>query len=546
MSYFLIYLIKSTIYLALFYVFFMVVIRNTTFFRLNRWMLLLGTLVCMLLPCCNITIDEIEGIQLPMQVLDEVLFLKTFDYQIENTYINFPLQEISRQQSIFILPYLLIGIYMIGLLVYVMMVVRSFAEIWKLIKENPKQWINGCWLVVVSKKISSFCWGNYIVMSEEDYKDNPFIMVHERMHYQCHHTFDIHFFTVIHAIHWFNPMVWIIRMELKQLHEFEADEGVINQGIDATQYQLLLVRKAVGKKLYTLAHGFNHTPLKKRITMMIQEKSKRWERLKWIVSVPVMMCAMLVFAQPTVKNKLDQMLPVTNQENLEELKSFFKQKRKIYEEAATMHEINGQRVQIVKQSQAHLFRVNKRNQILVGENGENEIYISDLSRTHTLREQLAHYLRIQRVEAEKQSGESTPMALLFVHDKESHPDSLFSYLKQIKLAFDDIRSDYPQDDQLDRVCPYWLVYVAVDEYANFARQMNIEVSLYDKQGSLLRAFKNFTTWELRDFINTLPKEAINHADLKFSSKASKGEQQQVVNTLRKCNVLYVNVNKKVN
>ena len=106
MSYFLIYLIKSTIYLALFYVFFMVVIRNTTFFRLNRWMLLLGTLVCMLLPCCNITIDEIEGIQLPMQVLDEVLFLKTFDYQIENTYINFPLQEISRQQSIFILPYL--------------------------------------------------------------------------------------------------------------------------------------------------------------------------------------------------------------------------------------------------------------------------------------------------------------------------------------------------------------------------------------------------------------------------------------------------------
>ena len=77
MSYFLIYLIKSTVYLGLFYAFFLIAMRGTTFFRLNRWMLLLGTVVCMLLPCYTLTVEEVEGMQLPMQVLDEMLVLRT-------------------------------------------------------------------------------------------------------------------------------------------------------------------------------------------------------------------------------------------------------------------------------------------------------------------------------------------------------------------------------------------------------------------------------------------------------------------------------------
>ena len=110
-------------------------------------------------------------------------------------------------------------------------------------------------------------------------------------------------------------MLWLIRTELKQLHEFEADQGVINQGIDATQYQILLVKKAVGPKLYTIANGFNHTKLKKRIIMMIQERTNGWERLKWLVTVPVVMGAMLVFAQPEVKNKSEEIPPVVNQQD---------------------------------------------------------------------------------------------------------------------------------------------------------------------------------------------------------------------------------------
>ena len=309
MSYFLIYLIKSTVYLGLFYTFFLMAMRGTTFFRFNRVMLLLGTFVCMLLPCYTITVNEVEGIQLPMQILDEMLVLKTTDEPLETSAIELPLQETAPTASTPFLPIVLLGIYVIGMLAYLVMVIRSFAEIWKMIASHPKQWKDGCWLVIIPEKIPSFSWSNYIVISEEDYRNYPQVLVHERMHYLCRHSYDILFFTIVHALHWFNPMVWLIRTELKQLHEFEADQGVINQGIDATQYQLLLVKKAVGKKLYNIANGFNHTKLQKRITMMIQEKTNGWERLKWLVTVPVVMGAMLVFAQPEVKDKTEEIPP---------------------------------------------------------------------------------------------------------------------------------------------------------------------------------------------------------------------------------------------
>ena len=263
MSYFLIYLIRSTFYLALFYAFFMIAMRNTTFFRLNRLMLLLGTFVCMFLPLYTFTIEEIEGIQLPIQILDEMLVVQIPEYPETGEIHSTELLKFEKQTeaSTPILPYLLLGIYTIGAVIYLTMVIRSFADIRKLIASYPKQWKEGCWLIIIPEKIPSFSWANYIIINEKDYKEYPQVMVHERMHYLCRHSYDIIFMTVVNAIHWFNPMVWLIRTELKQLHEFEADAGVINQGIDATQYQLLLVRKAVGQKLYTLANGFNHTKL---------------------------------------------------------------------------------------------------------------------------------------------------------------------------------------------------------------------------------------------------------------------------------------------
>ena len=159
MTYALIYLLKSTIYLALFYGFFLVMMRNTTFFRLNRVMLLLGTFVCMLLPLHTVTVEKIEGIQLPMEVMEEILVLKAptnFEAEpITNNLSSFP-----KETSPSLLPYIISGIYGLGVIIYLVMVIRSCSAIGKIINLYPKQWKDGCWTVVVHQQIPSFSWYN--------------------------------------------------------------------------------------------------------------------------------------------------------------------------------------------------------------------------------------------------------------------------------------------------------------------------------------------------------------------------------------------------
>ena len=541
MSNFLIYLIKSTVYLGLFYAFFLVAMRSTTFFRFNRVMLLLGTFVCMLLPCYTITVDEVEGIQLPMQILDEMLVLKTTDEQIETSAIELPLQETAPTASTPFLPIILLGIYVIGMLAYWFMVIRSFIEVWKMITSHPKQWKDGCWLVIIPEKIPSFSWSNYIVISEEDYRNYPQVLVHERMHYLCRHSYDILFFTIVHALHWFNPMVWLIRTELKQLHEFEADQGVINQGIDATQYQLLLVKKAVGKKLYNIANGFNHTKLQKRITMMIQEKTNGWERLKWLVTVPVVMGAMLVFAQPEVKDTLEEIAPTVDQQDtkaeIASLKKFFDERLKASEKKEPDGTVK------VRERTVHFLFLNANNEVsYIKSNKKTQVAIPLEGSYQTA---IANLLREARAKDKQESGKDEPHTIYIRHHKEASEESILHLWKETLAAFDILRSEYKAQGitDIDAVCPY-RVYMEMEDING------IEVRILDENGKgllTLRDIKDVN--QLKIALDKLPadKRKIAHVSIKANKDTPMEEITAVKQVLREYHILQLNmeVNKTI-
>ena len=541
MSYFLIYLIKSTVYLGLFYAFFLVAMQSTTFFRFNRVMLLLGTVVCMLLPCYTITVNEVEGIQLPMQILDEMLVLKTTDEPIETSAIELPLQETAPTASTPFLPIVLLGIYVIGMLAYWFMVIRSFIEVWKMIASHPKQWKDGCWLVIIPEKIPSFSWSNYIVISEEDYRNYPQVLVHERMHYLCRHSYDILFFTIVHALHWFNPMVWLIRTELKQLHEFEADQGVINQGIDATQYQLLLVKKAVGKKLYNIANGFNHTKLQKRITMMIQEKTNGWERLKWLVTVPVVMGAMLVFAQPEVKDTLEEIAPTVDQQDtkaeIASLKKFFDERLK----ASQKKEPDGSVK--VRERTVHFLLLNANNEVsYIKSNKKTQVAIPLEESYQTA---IANLLREARAKDKQESGKDEPHTIYIRHHKDASEESILHLWKETLAAFDILRSEYKAQGitDIDAVCPY-RVYMEMEDING------IEVRILDENGKGLLTMRDIKDVnQLKIALDRLPadKRKIAHVSIKANKDTPMEEITAVKQVLREYRILQLNmeVNKTI-
>ena len=269
MTPFLLYIGRSSLYLALFYAFFLLVMRRTTFFRLNRILLLAGTVACFLLPLLRIRTVEVP-------------FLMAG-----------PLTEAASEPALTAgpsaaspFPYLEL-LYIIGFLAVLGWTAVAMVRMYRTIRTGAVTRLDdGTKLVLTEADIPSFSWGRTIVMSRKDAEANPVIRLHEEAHIHKAHTLDILLFTAVTLVHWFNPLVWITLSELKLLHEYEADDAVLNHGIDATQYQLLLVRKAVGDKRFTLANGFQHAKLKNRIDMMLQTPTSGWKRLSWLAILP--------------------------------------------------------------------------------------------------------------------------------------------------------------------------------------------------------------------------------------------------------------------
>ena len=330
MGAFLLYILKSTICLILFYLGFKALLSNDTFFRFNRWVLLVGIATCMLLPAIKIQTSEPLLIQQPIIHLEKMIageetvvtYLSDNNPEVNMIPVVTPAKMIDWGQIIALL-------YWAGFIFCLMTTLLSFRKMFVLIRSGRKLQQGRYTLILVPSCVSPFSWGRYIILSEEDYEKHPDeILTHEMMHLKSHHSIDLLFMECILWLHWFNPAIWLLKRELKDIHEYQADKGVLTQGVDATKYQLLLVKKAVGSSLYTLANSFNHSKIKKRITMMLKGKSNNWARLKLLLLVPVGLIVLNAFARPEVNRQLETLVQSkdkeTPPEEQQDMKSFFK------------------------------------------------------------------------------------------------------------------------------------------------------------------------------------------------------------------------------
>ena len=265
----LLYIARASLYLAIFYAFYLLVMRKTSLFRFNRVVLLAGTLVCHLLPL----------LRLRTVIIPDLSTIQVGELQM----ISAEAEEAAAAPF----PWLL-AFYLAGAIAVVAASLISIARTRRIIRSGFQEPCEGCRLTLVDRDVPSFSWGRKVVMSRQDYEKYPAILRHELQHIHAHHSLDVLLMTAVNTIHWFNPLAWIARAELRLLHEYEADEGLIRQGIDATSYQLLLVRKAVGEQRFSLANGFNHAKLKQRIAMMHKKPTSGWMRLAYVALLPLL------------------------------------------------------------------------------------------------------------------------------------------------------------------------------------------------------------------------------------------------------------------
>ena len=279
------WLIRSTLLLTAFYAFFMLFMRRTTLFRLNRTVLLAGTAVCMLLPLLRFNAEgaaAMLGLPSPAEVLPLPRIVIP-----ETLAAGSPEEGGTAVSGGIDWRTLLLWVYAAGCAAALTFTGLSLLRILRVIRDNPGFRYKGRKVHTPGTALPSFSFLNHIVISRSDYERHPEILLHEYMHTRLRHSADILLMSLVCALYWFNPLVWIMLSELRMLHEYETDEAVLKHGIDATKYQLLLVRKAVGDRRFLIANSFNHCKLKNRITMMQKLKTSKWARLAYIACLPL-------------------------------------------------------------------------------------------------------------------------------------------------------------------------------------------------------------------------------------------------------------------
>ena len=276
MTDFFIYLSYSTLALAALYLLYKVLMSYETLHRLNRVLLLGFVVLSAVLPLCRIEVVEelpaVEPVEFVAPMADSVVYevAESFNYTA------------LLQMAFFVL-------FLLGVVVMIVRLVISIMSVKRIIRSGEQQYLEGgVTLTIVDKPISPFSWFGHIVVSRADIEQNrDIILTHEMAHIRLRHSWDVLAVDLALCFWWFNPAMWLLRRELQSLHEYQADEEVLNSGIDAQTYQLLLIKRAVGSRLHSVANCLNHSNLNKRITMMCKKTSSRWSAAKALLVLPL-------------------------------------------------------------------------------------------------------------------------------------------------------------------------------------------------------------------------------------------------------------------
>ena len=509
MGLFFVYIVKSSVCLAGFYLFYRLLLSKETFHRFNRIALLTLLLLSLLLPLVQLTTIEQTEVHQTMLTIEQLLMMA-----------DMPVSEVTPAEAVTLSGIqILLMVYLSGVLFFACRHIYSLGRLLMLLRSGEKEKMeNGMTLVIHQQKISPFSWMKYIVISKVDLEeDGREILIHEAAHVRNRHSVDLLIADICIFFQWFNPASWLLKQELQNIHEYEADESVIREGVNARQYQLLLIKKAVGTRLYSMANSFNHSKLKKRITMMLKERTNRWARLKLLLAVPVMAGALYVFAQPEVKEIPQQIQTEIQQDKADDYVSlmiFFRKEEEKYSKL-----VNGSNPPSrVKEKQAHQLLVNADNKVL-------------FDGKFTSMDELKSAIIKNLLKSWEESSRQDAQVVFFQYDRGTEIAAITTILKEAKGAFEQIRADLSvtstdkSKEHLDRLFPILLIEGAPKKYG--LKELPVEerisgivVTIHTSEGR--EVVKDFTLTELKQKVTAARAKQADPESLVVGLKIEKG------------------------
>lgn len=293
---FFIYSVKVAVCLALFYLFHKLLMSRDTFHTFNRFAILSMMLLSLVLPLVHLSLDSEAGINRGTVALEGL---------VAQTVVADGGNGVGDGLT---LTQVLLAAYVLGVVLFVGKALLSVGSLLRLIRRARCVEVrNGIRIYTMQGDISPFSWFRYIIMSEKDWQENRReIVLHEMAHIRRCHSMDVAVCNMMIVFQWYNPAAWLLKRELQTAHEYEADEAVLSAGVDATHYQMLLIRKAVGERLFSMANNLNHNSLKKRITMMKIKRTNPMQKAKIAFVLPLAAMTVAAFASQKVEKLSDK------------------------------------------------------------------------------------------------------------------------------------------------------------------------------------------------------------------------------------------------
>jgi hypothetical protein len=287
------YLFEVSVSLALFYSIYWLFLKKETFFAVNRIFLVSSILFSFIVPFINASFIKISSPIASRQLIGRTyVFGQTASTQ-------------SKTMGIFDILWL---VYLIGAGLFLLRFLYKLFKLLMLTKKSSIQKINGINVVFVEKDLAPFSFFNLVFVNKSNLSGDDFnrIVAHEMIHIRQYHSIDLLVMEFLTIFQWFNPFVWPYKESLKETHEYLADTAVIAQGCNVAKYQLLIFEQHVGVKLFEFANNFNHSQIKRRITMMTKRKSKRWAKFKVLLILPLLSFLVLTFADSNTTRQTDK------------------------------------------------------------------------------------------------------------------------------------------------------------------------------------------------------------------------------------------------
>jgi BlaR1 peptidase M56 len=293
MEKFFIYMLQVNISLMVACLVYFLLLRNLTFFKLNRYYLIASIILSATVP----------------YFMQQIAFE---NQSITNTIDNYGLDWNAMQQNIKATcastqytwkDWLLIG-YWIGvssMSIMFLMQIWSLFRIHKLAKSND---INpDIFLSDAAIHPFSFLKNIYINPNRHSNEDMDTIIHHERIHTKGWHSLDIILAEINKIFFWFNPGAWFMKLAITENLEFIADQLVLQKGNDKKQYQYQLLKALVNKNVLnnSIANQFSFIQLKNRIKMMNKKHSPSYNRLRYALTIPMLAIVSLLFANKTTE-----------------------------------------------------------------------------------------------------------------------------------------------------------------------------------------------------------------------------------------------------